>query len=80
MKQVTMHESGSGAEKLKVTSYDHGITYNILFGEAGSPMCNTFLQGNDAIDLRADIGDMYYASTETPDRDHWLDTIAPYVS
>ena len=76
MAYVTIHESGSGADKVKVDSYWNGAAYNISFGEAGSPMQNIFFQGEDALELRYVFEDIDEA---TPDREAWLEAVDPYL-
>ena len=76
MTQETIHESGSGADKVKVDSYGYGLAYSILLGEAGSPMRNLFFQGEDALELYCAFLDV---DPKTPDRNAWLEALDPYL-
>lgn len=76
---ITIHESGNGADKFKVISYNNGLAYNFCFGEGGSPSRNIFLQGDDAIQIREQFD---VAETLNPDkltREIWFELLDPYL-
>lgn len=79
MQRVTIHESGAGAERLEVVSYGNGLSYDFRFGQAGSPMRNVFLQGDDALQIRDEFDAWEEREPEAPPRDIWLNLIDPYL-
>lgn len=78
MSFVNIHESGTGSEKFQVDSYYNGLAYNFSFGQAGTPMRNIFLQGDDAVSIRDDFDAWESREPEKPNRDIWLALIDPY--
>lgn len=76
---ATIHKSGNGADKLEVTSYHNGLSYNFAFGEAGSPMRNVYLQGDDASQIRDEYDAWEEREPEKPCRDIWLALLDPYL-
>jgi hypothetical protein len=79
MQAVIIHTSGAGADKLEITSYGNGLSYNFLFGEAGAPMRNLFFQGDDALNIRTDYDARENAEPNMLCRDIWLDLLDPYL-
>lgn len=79
MNSIVIHRSGKGADKLEVTSYGNGTAYNVAFGEAGSPMRNVYLQGDDATQLRDAFDAMENAKPDMLTRDVWLEVMDPYL-
>ena len=76
---ITIHESGHGGEKLQVVSYGNGLAYNFCFGEAGAPMSNVFLQGEDALNIRDEYDLWENREPEKLCRDIWLELLDPYL-
>ena len=77
MSQVEIHDTGAGANRMRVTSHGNGFAYSVSFGEAGSPMRDIFVQGDDAIELRH-----AYDAAETVGlscRDAWLAAVDPHL-
>lgn len=79
MSFAKIHESGEGSDKLTVDSYWNGAAYNFSFGQAGTPMRNVFLQGDDAAQIRAEYDTREAQEPETLCRDIWLDLLDPYL-
>lgn len=79
MQAVTIHKSGAGADKFEVVSYGNGLAYNFMFGEAGSPMRNVYLQGDDALQIRDEFDAWEEREPEKLTRDIWLDLLDPYL-
>lgn len=79
MRAVTIHESGHGADKLQVISYGNGLAYAFNFGEAGGPMRNIYLQGEDAADLRDEFDAIEAREPERLTRDIWDSLLDPYL-
>ena len=80
MQTVIIHESGSGRDKFRVLSYGNGFAYNFEFGEAGSPIYNIFLQGDDAIDVCNMFDSLEKNEPETDSRNLWMRVIDPYLA
>lgn len=76
---VTIHDSGDGSERIRVDSYFNGGAYNVSFGQAGTPMRNVFLQGDDAAEFRDQFDAWETREPETPSRDIWSALIDPYL-
>ena len=79
MRDVTIHESGQGADMLRVNSLGNGRAYAIEFGEAGAPMRNLFFQGDDATDLRARFDIIKSRRADKPTRDIWLSLLDEHL-
>lgn len=79
MKQVTIHVSGHGADRLEVVSYGNGLAYDFRFGEAGAPMRNVFVQGDDAQETRDAFDTAEEREPEADSRDLWLSVIDQYL-
>ena len=79
MSFVNIHTSGQGSEKLAVDSYYNGLAYNFSFGEAGSPMRNVYLQGDDAAYTRERFDHWEAKSPDKPTREIWLTLIDDYL-
>ena len=79
MNVVKIHSSGAGADKFEVTSYGNGLGYNFSFGEAGAPMRNVYLQGDDAAQIREKFDAWEEREPEKLTRDIWLDLLDPYL-
>ena len=79
MSFVTIHESGRGPNALRVDSWHNGSAYAIHLGGAGSPMRSLFMQGDDAIELRASFDGAEEFWPEKPTREIWLHTVEPYL-
>lgn len=80
MQVVTIHESGSGADRLQVVSYGNGLAYAVNFGAAGFPMSNLYFQGDDATEIRNEVENMENANPERLIREIWIAAIEPYLS
>ena len=74
-----IHDSGEGAERLRVDSYYNGIAYNVTLGGDGSPLRNVFLQGDDAIEFCADWRALEKTSLDRTTREIILLLIDPYL-
>lgn len=79
MSAIVIHQSGSGADLLRVTSYGNGLSYAINFGEGGAPSRDLFFQGDDATALRDDFDAAENAEPEKLTRAIWLDLLDPYL-
>jgi len=79
MSHITIHDSGEGAERLRVDSYDNGTAYNVSFGEAGSPMRNIYFHGDHATALRETFDAIEAINPDKPTRDVWFDALDPYL-
>jgi hypothetical protein len=79
MAYVTIHDSGTAGDRLQVDSWFNGLAYNFHFGEAGSPMRNVYLQGDDATAIRDEFDAMEGANPEMESRDIWLTLLDPYL-
>ena len=79
MKQVTIHSSGHGGEKFEVVSHGNGIAYDFRFGEAGSPMRNVFLQGDDAAIVRDHFDELEEMYSDEDTRELWLKAVDGYL-
>lgn len=79
MASVTIHDSGTGANRLRVDSEFNGLNLNVRFGEAGSCMSNVYLQGDEAAAFRAEYEAREVARPHAPCRDHWLAVVEPYL-
>lgn len=79
MSFVSIHDSGQGGGRLRVDSYFNGLAYNFSFGEAGSPMRNIYLQGDDAAHIRAEFDAWENREPEKPSRHIWLEILGPYL-
>lgn len=76
---VTIHESGTGADKFTVNSYFNGLAYNFSFGQAGTPMRNIYVQGDDASAMRAEFDGMEETFPHMKSRDIWITILDPYL-
>ena len=76
-KRVTIHESGSGADKIEIISYGNGAAYEIQFGEASAPMGTLFFQDESAAELKADF-DWMEACGDFTQRQSWLAVLDKY--
>ncbi len=76
---TTIHDSGEGRERLRVDSYNNGIAYNVTLGGDGSPLRNVFLQGDDAIEFRADWNALERARPDRQTRNIILSLVDPYL-
>jgi hypothetical protein len=79
MTGIVIHQSGEGAELLRVTSYGNGLSYAFNLGEGGSPSRDLFLQGDDASELRDAFAAMETAFPDKLTRDIWLELIDNYL-
>lgn len=73
-----IHDSGKGAERIRVDSYHNGLAYNIFFGEFRSPMRNVFLQGDDAAAFRDQWGEVSAGQPGRDDHDIISDIMSDY--
>ena len=79
MKSICIHESGQGADKLRVISYGNGMSYAVQFGESGVPMRDLYFQGDDATELRDEFETLESSRPDELSRDHWLAALDPYL-
>ena len=79
MSFTTIHESGTDAEIFRVDSYFNGLAYNFTFGQAGTPMRNVFLQGDDASAIRKEFDHMEIARPAMSSREIWFELLDPYL-
>lgn len=79
MSTVTIHDSGKGGERVRVESIGNGLAYAAYFGEAGSPVCNLYFQGEDASQIRDEIEALEHANPERLTRDIWLSVLDQYL-
>lgn len=79
MKAIIIHTSGVGADKLEVVSHGNGLAYCFNIGEAGAPMRNVFLQGDDALQMRDEFDALEEIEPDTPSREIWLRLLDPYL-
>ena len=76
---LTIHDTGSGADRLRVASEFNGLSLIFQFGEAGSPMRNVFLTGDDSSDIRDKYNALEEAFPHVECRAHWIAVIDPYL-
>lgn len=76
---ITIHDSGEGSDRFRIDSWYNGGSYNFRFGQAGSPMRNLFLQGDDATQIRDAFDHLETLKPDTPTRDVWLEILDPYL-
>lgn len=79
MAYVTIHDTGHGGDRFKVDSWFNGLAYNFHFGEAGSPMRNVYLQGEDATAIRDEFDNIESQDPDRESREIWLALLDPYL-
>jgi len=79
MKQIDIHDSGQGAERLRVTSFGNGAAYAFNFGDLNSPMRTLWMDGNDASDIREEFDTAETLHPEKLTREVWLSVLDPYL-
>lgn len=79
MRMVIIHDSGEGADRLRVESWGNGTAYGFQFGEAGTVMRCLFFQGDDATCLLEQFDTAETAHPDKLTRDIWLDLLDPYL-
>ena len=80
MKQITIHESGNGGDKLQIVSHGNGLAYTVHFGCAGYPMRTMFFQaGEDSTRLRDEFDCAESFWPERPTREIWFHVLDPYI-
>lgn len=79
MQIVTIHESGSGADKMRVESWGNGWAYAIHFGEGDGPFRTKWFQDDDAAQLREEVETIETAQPEILTRDAWLLALDPHL-